>query len=127
MPPVPQGLPHLLSSSQESKLPNIRADSIVVQSDGQVSASVDEEVVLLSIEQGIYFGMDGVGSLILASMERPMAVRQICARLQQRFEVTPYQCQRDVTDADSVAFAIRSRAGSDSNDRSLSANPAGIR
>lgn len=74
----------------------ISLDSIVCQSEDHVSAVLDEEVVLMSIEKGLYFGFNKVLSRIWQILEVPVTVAQICATLQDEYDVEPDVCKRDV-------------------------------
>lgn len=52
----------------------INLNSVVAQSEDQVSTELDGETVLMSIEQGNYYGMDKVLSRIWALIEKPIPV-----------------------------------------------------
>jgi hypothetical protein len=69
---------------------------VVVRSDEPVAVEVDRTVVMLSIAQGMYFGLEGVGPRIWALLERPRSVAQLCADLMDEFEVDQESCLRDV-------------------------------
>lgn len=77
----------------------ITSDSIVRQSQGQVSTEIDGETVLLSIDRGNYYGMNRVLSTIWSWLERPMTVSAVCRRMTETYEVTDEVCQRDVMKA----------------------------
>jgi hypothetical protein len=77
----------------------ISLTSIVCQSEDQVSAVLDEEVVLMSIEKGAYFGLNKVLSRIWTILENPTTVSQICATLQDEYDVEPELCKQDVFEA----------------------------
>jgi hypothetical protein len=57
----------------------------------------DTETVMLDIERGTYFGLQGVGKAIWESLETPTTVDELCRGLMDRFEVDVATCQRDVT------------------------------
>ncbi|MDD2800278.1 MAG: PqqD family peptide modification chaperone [Methylobacter sp.] len=77
----------------------ISLTSTVCQSEGHVSAVLDEEVVLMSIEKGAYFGLNRVLSCIWQILETPTTVSQLCAILQDEYDVEPEVCKRDVFEA----------------------------
>lgn len=74
----------------------IEQSSIVRQSEGQVSANMNQQAVLMSIEQGNYYGLDDIATRIWALIEQPSAVTAICATLVAEYEVEPAQCEGDV-------------------------------
>ncbi|MCJ2187067.1 lasso peptide biosynthesis PqqD family chaperone [Novosphingobium beihaiensis] len=70
--------------------------SIVRQSKGLVSADIDGEVVMMSVEQGIYYRLDEVGSRIWGLIEQPMEVSVLCDRLLEEYEVERADCESGV-------------------------------
>lgn len=74
----------------------IEMSSIVRQSGGQVSAEIDDEVVMMNVEQGNYYALDEVGSRIWALIEQPMEVSALCDRLIEEYEVERAACEIDV-------------------------------
>lgn len=84
--------------NQSGQKTTITLASIVQRTDDQASAAIGDEIVLLSIEQGKYFGMDRVGSRIWELIEHPISVGDLTEHLQQKFEVEPDECERDVVE-----------------------------
>lgn len=78
----------------------------VVRNPGQLSAAIDGEVVVLSIDNGRYYDMNEVGSRIWALVERPISVGALIDRLIGEFEVEREVCQEQV-----FAFLHELRAG----------------
>ena len=60
---------------------------------------VGDELVILNLEDGTYYGLDAVGSQIWELLGQGHAPGEICARLAEEFEVA-----RDVIEADARAF-----------------------
>jgi hypothetical protein len=56
----------------------------------------DREMVLLNIECGAYFGMEGVAKRIWEQLAEPRRVGDLCATLLTRFAVDPDICRREV-------------------------------
>ncbi len=71
-------------------------ESYVVRHPDLVFAHMGDEVVMMSQDQGDYLGLNAVASVIWEMAESPRLVADICTELQQRFEVSPEQCERDV-------------------------------
>lgn len=74
----------------------IALTSTVTQSEDQVSTELDGETVLMSIEQGNYYGMDKILSRIWALIEKPIAVSALCDQLMKEYDVERDACEKDV-------------------------------
>ncbi len=70
--------------------------TIVARVAGLCAGELDGEAVLMSIDQGRYFGMDSIGTRIWGLIETPLAVSDICDQLRKEYKVTPEECERDV-------------------------------
>ncbi|SMC98173.1 lasso peptide biosynthesis PqqD family chaperone [Sporomusa malonica] len=71
-------------------------DTIVVQAPGLIAADMDGETVMLNIEKGTYFGLDGIGSRIWELIEKPHTVRMVVVGLLKEYDVEEKTCQDDV-------------------------------
>jgi len=74
----------------------ITLDSTLRQMEGNVSAVVDGEVAIMSVEQGSYFTLNEVGGRIWVLLEQPRSLREVCETLFQEFDVEENECQSDV-------------------------------
>lgn len=74
----------------------LESTTSVVRRKEILSAEVDNEVVLMSVEQGVYYGLNPVGALIWSFLEEPVRVRDLCDQVVEQFDVPLEQCQRDV-------------------------------
>ncbi|TXT35021.1 MAG: coenzyme PQQ biosynthesis protein PqqD [Comamonadaceae bacterium] len=74
----------------------ITADSIICHSHGQVATSIDDQIVLLSLDKGNYYGMNGVLTSIWHWVAQPMRVSDICKKLIETYEVSDEVCKKDV-------------------------------
>ena len=70
--------------------------SLLKRSEDLVHSTIDGEVVMMSVDQGQYFGLNSVGSHIWNLLETPMTVERLCQSLMERFEVDESQCQSEV-------------------------------
>ncbi len=61
-----------------------------------VASEIEGKTVLLSIERGKYYGFEEVGTRIWQLMEQAVSISEICAVLEQEFEVDPDTCRNDV-------------------------------
>lgn len=69
------------------------------QSPDHISADIDGDTVLMSIEQGSYFGMNEVMTAIWAMLAEPITPDAIVAALMRQFDVTPEVCRQEVANA----------------------------
>ncbi|NOZ05053.1 MAG: lasso peptide biosynthesis PqqD family chaperone [Chloroflexi bacterium] len=74
----------------------ITRDTTIVRSDDFLASTVDNELVMISLEQGNYYALDDIGSRVWELLAAPITVADLCAQLQPQFAVTPEQCEADV-------------------------------
>lgn len=72
--------------------------TVVVRDDEPIAVEMDRSVVMMSLSQGMYFGLEGAGPRIWALLEQPHSVAQVCRTLVEEFEVDESECQRDVSE-----------------------------
>ena len=63
-----------------------------------IATEVDGEFVLMSIEDGKYFGLDPIGSEIWRRLEAPKSVEALCGELKDHFEGDPETIEREAFD-----------------------------
>lgn len=61
-----------------------------------VSSDMDDEIVMMSIEQGEYYGINAVGSRIWELLEQPRTAAGLCDILLEEYDVPAEECRRDV-------------------------------
>jgi hypothetical protein len=64
--------------------------------------TIDEEVVILSVENSEYYGLEKVGSRIWELLEHPISFRELISKLMKEFDVSEEQCTTDT-----LTFLIR--------------------
>lgn len=74
----------------------IASDVPLVVSDDVLASEIDEEIVMLHINKGTYFGIDGVGALIWKLLAKPITPDAIVAAVAEEFDVTSERCRQDV-------------------------------
>lgn len=72
------------------------ADTIVRWHPDQVAAEIDGEVVVMSIAQGKYVGLDDMASGIWRRLETPQRVADLCDGLIRDFDGAPEAIRADV-------------------------------
>jgi antitoxin component of MazEF toxin-antitoxin module len=75
---------------------SIAGNSVVVAIPDQVSCDLGGEEVILSLKNGIYYGLDPVGTRIWALLQQPRTVTEVLDALLERYDVEPARCERDL-------------------------------
>jgi Coenzyme PQQ synthesis protein D (PqqD) len=76
-----------------------------MRSDGFIDAEIDHEIVALSIQHGICYGLNPVGSRILKLVATPVRVGDLCTTL-----VSEYHVDRDVCERETIGLLEELRA-----------------
>ena len=71
-------------------------DTIVRRSDALLAADLGDDVVMMDVEQGAYYGLEAVAARIWALTEQPLSVGSLCERLVTEYQISPEQCQQEV-------------------------------
>jgi hypothetical protein len=74
---------------------DIGADTVLQRKPDLLFNQIDGEVVMLSIENSEYYGMDKVGSRIWELLEKPMSFKELIDKLMDEYEVSEEQCKED--------------------------------
>jgi hypothetical protein len=61
-----------------------------------LAGEVGAEIVMLSLRDGTYYGLDGVGVEIWRMLQTPVNVSHIVAVLVETYDVDADRCKRDV-------------------------------
>ncbi|ADL54861.1 lasso peptide biosynthesis PqqD family chaperone [Gallionella capsiferriformans] len=73
----------------------VELSSIISQGTDPICTEVDGETVMMSIEKGNYYGMNGVGSRIWQLIAEPMSVSVLCGILLDEFCIDKKTCEVD--------------------------------
>jgi hypothetical protein len=74
-----------------------RVDRAAVRPADVVFCSVADGGVLLSLKQGVYFGVDPIGARIWDLLQTPRTASELVTLLMQEFDVGAEQCRASVT------------------------------
>ena len=74
----------------------IGPDTRVARREEPVAVEVDRTVVMMSLEQGMYFGLEGPGPRIWELLATPSTPRELRDALSAEYEVDADDCLRDV-------------------------------
>jgi hypothetical protein len=68
----------------------------VVQSPNMLHAVAGEEVMMMDVPGGSYYGLDAIGARIWALIAQPMTLDSVCGRLTSEYDVQEDVCQAEV-------------------------------
>jgi Coenzyme PQQ synthesis protein D (PqqD) len=74
----------------------ISLDSIVVASKNQVSCPLEDEVAIVQVKAGVYYGLDPVGARVWELIRTPRSVRSVRDTLLAEYQVGAEQCETDL-------------------------------
>jgi len=78
------------------KKKEITTNTVISQIEEIVTTDIDGETVMMSIENGEYYGLDDIGSRIWELIARPIKVSDLIDTLLERFDVDRETCEIDV-------------------------------
>lgn len=76
--------------------PTIDTDTVLIRDDSPITADMDGEIVMMSLERDNYYGLGETGSRIWNLLEAPQTPRQLCATLTQEYEIDSTTCLTDI-------------------------------
>ena len=74
----------------------ITKESTVIRNKEVFASEIDNEVVMMHIKTGKYYGLDDIGSRIWEMMEEKIRVEDLIQQLLEEYEVSEEECTRDV-------------------------------
>lgn len=75
---------------------DITLQSIIARKEEIVTADMDGETVMMSIETGKYYNLGKMGSVIWGMIENPIPMETVVLKLLGKYEVTRQQCEEEV-------------------------------
>lgn len=75
---------------------SLSMSSVIQWDPNQIAATVDREIVILSVERGSYYGLDDIGSEIWEKLANPTRIEAICDALAEKYESDRPTIERDV-------------------------------
>lgn len=61
-----------------------------------MSTELGNETVLMSIESGRYYGLEGTAQRIWSLLRAPQSLAELSVHLAKEYEVSPEQCAEDI-------------------------------
>lgn len=76
--------------------PAVNVNNVVIRTNEIVSSDMDGETIMMSLDKGMYYGLNAIATRIWELIEKPLPVSELCNILVNEFEVDRDLCQRDV-------------------------------
>jgi len=77
-------------------LKNLSPDSLVRVSSNQVYSQLGNEVAILELDRGVYYGLNDTGSFLWNLMQKPVRVNEMSAALVEEFEIDAETAEQDL-------------------------------
>jgi hypothetical protein len=74
----------------------VTIDSIVGVVDDQASCKIVDEVAILQVSSGQYFGLDTVGAFVWDQIQEPKTVNDVITSLTEEYDVQRSRAEHDV-------------------------------
>lgn len=74
----------------------ISPTTVVERNEAIIFTEIDDIIVMMDVDEGVYYELDEIGARIWAAIESGASVAAICEALRAEYEVAPDVCQRDV-------------------------------
>src|SRR5438105_4742296 len=84
------------TSVLNAKQMNLSEQSVVTVTKDQVSCGLGAESAILHMKDGIYYGLDPIGTEVWKLLQTPRRIADIREVLLQEYDVEPERCQRDL-------------------------------
>jgi hypothetical protein len=75
--------------------PKICLKSNIQRNPNIVTSTLDGEIVMMSVENGEYYGLDEIGTRIWGLLEKPVLIEELINSLINEFEVDRQECEHD--------------------------------
>jgi coenzyme PQQ synthesis protein D (PqqD) len=79
-----------------AKQMNLSEQSVVTVAKDQVSCGLGAESAILNMKDGIYYGLDPIGTHVWKLLQTPRKIADIREVLLQEYDVEPERCRRDL-------------------------------
>ena len=77
-------------------VPVISESASIVAASDVLASEFDDELVLLDLRDGVYYGLEHVGARVWALVQQPIAVRAIGEAIVTEYDVDPARCAHDL-------------------------------
>ena len=60
-----------------------------------LDSTIDDEVVMMSSEKGMYYNLNPIGSRIWELLEAPQTIESLCTQLMDEYDVDEATCKQE--------------------------------
>lgn len=78
--------------------PRLEPGTRLVATRDQVSCELEGEAVVLSLDEGVYYGLNPVGAFLWSLLERPRTLEELRDSVASEYDVEPGTAEADVRD-----------------------------
>ena len=71
-------------------------NTIVVAGKEQIATEMGDDVVILGLKTGAYYGLSAVGASIWKAIQQPSSIAQIREAIMDEYDIDAEQCTRDI-------------------------------
>ncbi|MEA2107108.1 MAG: lasso peptide biosynthesis PqqD family chaperone [Bacteroidota bacterium] len=71
-------------------------ETIIQRNPDILASDIDGEKVMMSIQQGEYYGLGKTGSFIWDHIEQPISIKDLADLITEKYEVGREQCLQDI-------------------------------
>ncbi|MBT5873546.1 MAG: lasso peptide biosynthesis PqqD family chaperone [Candidatus Latescibacteria bacterium] len=75
---------------------SLTLNTTVTASDDVVVSTLDDEIVMMSVENGAYYSLDDIGRRVWELLEKPLSVSAVCDVIVDEYDVTRSECEQDM-------------------------------
>lgn len=75
---------------------DLNLNSIIVKNDSLISSKLDEGLVMMSLENNSYYGLDEIGKRVWEIIEDKISVQDLINILTNEYNVSNEECQKDI-------------------------------
>jgi len=75
----------------------LAADKMIRRSTDVIASEMDDELVMMSMENNAYYGLNSVGRRVWELLETEQTLLSLCGQLMEKYDVDEAACQRDVS------------------------------
>lgn len=62
-----------------------------------IDSQIDDEVVMMNVEKGSYYGLNNIGSAIWEALEEPKSINELVDKFTEEYDVSVEDCKTDIT------------------------------
>jgi hypothetical protein len=85
---------------------NLTLNTCLTRDPDLVCAEMDGDLVMMSIENGEYYGIGGVGTRIWELLDQPTTIQQLVETIKSEFDIEEDRCRDDVLSFSEKLFEL---------------------